>query len=421
MTTTRNRTRDLPDGPTTTYQLINNTGGVVYANSFLSGGGFQIMEDTVTPNFRESIADGEIINNPMSYYRYEWYDSAPGSISQYTTNPNKITTSCCGNVTHEYMDTVWDPLETHPPNNPPLDGEALENVAKQKCLSFVDRTPVALAEDLGEIRETIQFLKSPIQSIERLTRAFVNKKQGISQIGNALERAQAMADVWKTYRFAVGPLMRSVVDVLELTANKPPNRPKRQRASGRAQDTSNNDGNPYVWKHNIIYLSQQYRYESFGYRSLGYHATILYEVSNPLEDWKWKLGLRLKDLPTTGWELLPYSFMVDRLLDIRSMFAGLMNFLDPNVTFLAASVTERQHDMYTMSLSHMEGGGKTRWFTKRDWRVFDTYIQNRSVWQPSLSDTVPGFTPKNLVKDLTSIADLLAILLGFIPAVNPDL
>jgi hypothetical protein len=150
------------------------------------------------------------------------------------------------------------------------------------------------------------------------------------------------------------------------------------------------------------------------------HASILYEVSNPLVDWKFKLGLRFKDLPTTGWELLPLSFMVDRLLDIRSFFAGAINILDPQVTFLAGSYSVKNLDQHTVSLTERQYSGWTHEITKPDFIQFEIFHMERLLWNPQFFDTIPSFTPGGLVKDLTSILDLLAILASLAPSVNSN-
>lgn len=420
MTIERNRSRTA-EPIWGTFDLVNQDGATIYSVAQLQSSKVETMTDTVTPGFQERIANGEIINNPMTFTSSSECVSEESAVLTDTNivDPSKVNHSASGNVTKQFLEYAYSPWIGNPLD--PLTEGNLADVARQKCLAFVDRTPVALAEDLGEIRETIQFLKSPIQSLERLTKAFVDNKNALKYLKKAhpLEFAQAMADLWKTYRFAVAPLMRSVVDVLELAANKPPNRPKRQRASGRSRKTDESV-EPRVYRATPSWMSQVYVYHALGYRELNFHATILYEVSNPLEDWKWKLGLRLKDLPTTGWELLPYSFMVDRLLDIRSFFAGAINVLDPNVTFLAGSTTKRDLSQYTYSLVHTEYAGLTREISKPDFVQYEDFVMTRSVWNPSFFDAIPSFTPRGLVKDLTSILDLLAILLGFVPSVNPD-
>jgi len=328
--------------------------------------------------------------------------------------PGSIVRLVSGNLTHgqynNYMPYIGQPL-------PPLQWNNLVDIAKQHALASVDSTPTAFMEDLGEIRETIQFLKNPIHGLQRLTDTFIKNKRTIQGIRNKLERAQALAELWSTYRFAVQPLLRSMVDLLELLAHEKPSRPKRQRASGRSKDSSEST-EPTIYRATPIQYNQVYKYEALGYRELNAHATILYEVSNPLADWRYLLGLRLKDMPTVAWELLPLSFMVDRLINIRGMIAGVVNYLDPNVEILAASITKRDLSQYTYSFTEWQHSYymPNIWLKNPDWVQYEDFAMERQTYVPSIIDAIPTLTPGGLVKDLETTLDLLAILLGLIPS-----
>lgn len=415
----RFRNDDVPT-ETIDYIITRSTGGIHYQVEQNLHEGTRWMTDVVTPGAKRKLAEGQIINNPMSYeVKTRTHGELPVQyISWVKSAPEVIYTVESGNTTDQFLTNVYSIWIENPVE--PLDTIGhLTNVAQQKCLAFVDRTPVALAEDLGEIRETVRFLKNPIRGLQRLVNTFVGDKRQLSKIKNRYERAQAIADIWNTYRFAAAPLMRSVVDILELAAHKPPNRPKRRRSSGRTKDSAVSSAPKSVRATPSLY-NQVIEYHLEGYWELNIHATILYEVSNPLVDWKYKLGLRLKDLPTTAWELLPLSFMVDRLLDIRSFFAGTMNLLDPNVTFLAGSVSERLLDQHTVSLVERKHALWTHVISRPDIIQYEIFRLERSIWNPSFSDTIPGLTPGGLVKDLTSIMDLLAIMLSLMPSVNSN-
>jgi hypothetical protein len=144
------------------------------------------------------------------------------------------------------------------------------------------------------------------------------------------------------------------------------------------------------------------------------HATIFFEVTNPLKDWNFLLGLRMKDIPTGLWEIVPLSFMVDRLLNIKNTISGAVNFLDPTVTFLAASTRIKKtttsnitftgctylEDLYTYKLENP------------DTVKHEVFEYNRGLWEPTFSDVVPPFTLGGLVEDIAKTADLIAIIVG---------
>jgi len=376
------------------------------------------MTDTVTPAAHSKLRSGEIINNPMTYSSLERYHSDWTANLTFVSKdvPPVTYTYLKGNQTEQFM-RLAKPIETNPLDQ--LDSSVQETVAKQICIARVDPTPYEFFEDAAEIRETIQFLRNPTQALTRLIQTFVKHKKSLKKIPNYWERTQALASLWNQYRFAASPLLRSMTDAMDLLSQKQPHRPKRRRASGRAEQKVASEL-PFVETRQIQNQYQTFRYEKLGYRSHNYHATILYEVSNPLENVFWKIGLRRKDIPKTMWEILPYSFMFDRLLNIKAMITGLTNFADANVTFLAASVTKREVDQFTISCTEYSSLAYNQIvLTNPDFLQYDNFRITRDVWTPSLFDTVPSFTPGNLVKDITSILDLISILLSMLPTANP--
>jgi hypothetical protein len=136
-------------------------------------------------------------------------------------------------------------------------------------------------------------------------------------------------------------------------------------------------------------------------------ASILYEVTNPIRDWRFRLGLRAKDLPTTIWQVLPYSFMVDRLLDLSSFSQGVMNLADPSIKILAASYRAK---VSGSKIYKTAGSFNSRYhITADDTLTWEEFTYKRDVWQPTIADTLPEFTPGHIISDATKITDLFAI------------
>jgi hypothetical protein len=376
----------------------------------------EVMRDTVTENFRARIKSGEIISNSM------FYQSIGTSHSEICSNQREVDVrdpypvwEWSGvNVTAYYLENVYQIYNLNP--CPPLSQAVdLVGIAKQVCLAKVDKTPTAFFEDVGEIRETLRFLKNPLASMQRLTNAIVNEKRRLSALPRTLETIQAMADVWLTYRFALSPLLRSATDLMDALATKPVKHVERRTSHGRSEDEESMD-TPLIVRPTPSNPPQVIVYELDGYRSVDHHATILYEVTNPLNDWRYQYGLRKKDIPVTLWELAPRSFMIDRVLHIKNMISGIVNFLDPSVSFLAGSFTTRTLNAYTTSMTSHEHALYTITTDAPDNVLNSSFIMERANWIPSLWDASPNWTPMGLVDEMSKILDLLAMLANTVPS-----
>jgi hypothetical protein len=287
-----------------------------------------------------------------------------------------------------------------------------EAEAKQQALANVDSTPYEFFEDVLELKETLRFLRNPLQGISDLARLYKRKKsQLIKTTKDKKLLAKKLSNLWNQYQFAFAPLVRSLMDGYELMEKWDDiERPARRSAHGRSDDS----------EFGTYYSSSSYGFDTklyfFRKRTIEveHHAAILYEVSNPLVDWKFKMGLRAKDIPSVTWQIMPLSFMVDRLYDINAFIKGLVNLADPRVAILAASVTKRRTDTCNVQCSNATNS-YNQWsfsITEKDSIDHIDFSYDRVVWAPSISDTVPVFDPRGLVNSVTKIADLTSLILS---------
>jgi hypothetical protein len=217
------------------------------------------------------------------------------------------------------------------------------------------------------------------------------------------------------------PLLRSIVDAWDVIEKwNDIQRPPRRHAHYRSSDEESGSFSTYqkFGSPTKIYYSQARRREKES------HATIMYEVANPVSDMSFKLGLRAKDIPSVAWQIIPLSFMVDRFYDINAFIKGVLNIADPTVTFLSASVTTRTTDESTRTVTGCTRTGNS-WIctlTNPDSFTRRAFSYEREIWNPSLSDTVPVFDLSGLVESATNVADLIAILTSiFAPKVSNSL
>lgn len=363
--------------------------------SFTSSFRSRSMTDEVTLNYAKRVREGEIINNPCDYeeakgtmngggkvtFREHWY---PAGL--YRT----VTGSPC-----RYFLSILSPTAVFPRD---LFG-TVSSTSQFKALANVDQTPYEMIEDIGEIKETLGFLRSPFSSIYALSSQFNKEGRRVAR-RRGITLPKALAGLWLTWRFAFLPLVRSTINVMEGLATG--DRTSKTRRISRGFFSVSEKVSEDV-------VSGSAHSEQVFTHIIEDSSGVIYEVSNPVNGLRYTFGLRLKDLPVGLWQLVPLSFMIDRFFDISSMIRGLTAIADPSVEFLAGftvrkdsrdvRVTFTDHDFYEiLSLDSDE--------------VFNKHFEYiRTPWIPSVEDTLPPIDIGGLVSSATRITDLIALII----------
>lgn len=357
------------------------------------------ITDTVTKDYRKKIRDGGIVNSrcTMDVYKRKQVGSSSyrRSLDANPTYYKDVEGGSMSIANNSALGNYWmDLVPTH---------EQFYAEAKAKALSNMDRTPWAFGEDLLEIKETFEFLRNPLKSLKGLLISYKklvmhNRKAGLSD-------AKAAANAWTTYRFAVMPLVRSIYDFIEAVQTPMRDRKKNERLNSRG----------FTDYHRIVMGEETFgsgdtwtKYNLYESQRLDVHAYILYKVTNPANDWRRKYGLRNKDIPVTLWQIVPLSFMIDRVVDISSMLKGLINLADPQIKILAGGVRAKHWKERSFTLLDKKIPGYT-FSGNYDTIEDENFSFRRWVWSPSAPDTVSAYTPRGLIQDLPSILDLAAI------------
>jgi hypothetical protein len=360
------------------------------------------MSDYITPGFHKRSKAGEVINNNCTYVKTSLNSVTGGSftVSQSGHEYQFGGGGCNSKWMAEWLLSIgYYKLVTPIPLKPEPDYDMVSS-AKAQAWGNVDRSPYSFAEDIAELHETLKFLRDPLGSIRDLSEAFARDitKQYAKKY---VRRAKAHADVWLTYQFALSPLVRSACDLIE-AALTDIRRSKRQTARGKKVFEAQKRSGP----NNSIY-----QFDASISNTKKVRAGILYEVTNPINDWRYKYGLRFKDIPETMWAILPYSFMVDRLVNISQAIRGITAFLDPNVKILGGWVTTKEEVTWTRTFIDYEWSGIESKSIVPDMERETSFTYNRAKWSPSASDIMPSFQANNLVNSISKSADLIALIL----------
>lgn len=121
-----------------------------------------------------------------------------------------------------------------------------------------------------------------------------------------------------------------------------------------------------------------------------------------------KIGMRLKDLPVTAWNLVPYSWLVDQFVNVSTFIDALVNMSDPSITiwsgFCTTRTTFRSRVVLNVSSGSYYGVSGTQ-FTPTKFVA----TLSRSVWMPRNSDVFDGLGFKELRSYILSSADTAAV------------
>jgi hypothetical protein len=371
-------------------------------------------EDYVTPDYKGRIAQGIIINSPCSMTGVSRTSSAEGlwDATRISDGSTLVVSGslCSRGLFYDYVNYGRPSLT----NSLIADDDIrLTRVASSKldAIANIDSTPFKFGEDIFELRKTLQFIRRPFSSLRDLTRKmndshrvkyYVLKRRKSFTPGAA---AKLLSDTWLEYRFAISPLVRSGFSAALAMENPKIKTSPRKIARGSGFDqvtdnsTSDRPGGSGRYKH----------YSIADELNLVVRSGIMYEVSNPVQNYQRTLGLRLKDLPEVLWAITPYSFMVDRVVNITNSVRGLTNLKDPDVSILAGWSVQKVNAVRRITHTGDTQPAYSLNSFKSSVTVTDVWKYDRVVWDPSVSDLIPPFSLSGLIKDATKTLDLATL------------
>lgn len=225
----------------------------------------------------------------------------------------------------------------------PTIAATLRQHALQKAHAKLGAADLALGEDLGEIRETLQMLKDPlsalrkylseggIPNLKKIKNLLKYQKTGRYLGKSGKKAAKTAADTWLEVRYGFRPLMLLLGDLVE-QANATmydvwdPNkiRSVRARIEGTVDETrsTGNIGG-------IMDATNKYEYVNID--ELVAHASVQYTQTIDMSGLM-KLGLSPRFWPETFWELTRLSFVWDWFISIGPWLNGLR--FTPEITVL---------------------------------------------------------------------------------------
>lgn len=273
--------------------------------------------DVVTPNFFERKRKGHIINNHFHSLKQEYgysvtdyeYKRSAGSPCTGTNFKSQKGFSSMPNVNMIWNHGTGNALDQLQfTNEAAFNGEIEQQKAIVGTRAYAGVVPPEIQglTELAEWTKTLRLVKEPLttlkQYISRVKRTKKYKRSRAKDLGSFI------SDEWLVMRYGFTPLVLAVNEGMKAVTT--------ERRSKRQTARSSSVVAPYSEVVTDSAGSWAYSYEEEGMieATATVRAGVLYEHTFALED---HFGVSLHDLPATLWEIFPYSFVIDWLVNAQ--------------------------------------------------------------------------------------------------------
>lgn len=273
----------------------------------------------------------------------------------------------------------------------------MTELAKAECLAKIDSTPYQMGEDIGEIANTLRFLEKQADLVDDLNGHFKQvlrgnysllKSPGVRRLlQHTKSGLDSQARAHLVLSFGYGQLVRSISNAMEAYDERDRALPVQRKATSR----KTNKASKYEvirrgWSNSPDAADYFTRFASL-YDDV--KATVLYHQHDPASDFRFKLGLRGKDLLPTAWALVPASWFVDSFYNISDSIKAVENILDPSIVIDRAWITTETNSMDVYQYTHSVNSG---WNYTGSGAPYEslTHYKERRPWKPTVYDAFPS-------------------------------
>lgn len=188
------------------------------------------------------------------------------------------------------------------------DVNRMTEVALINAYAKVNQYRVNSLEILATMDQTVSMLRRPFRGALELTRKMLTYRQKrLGKTANSVTKATA--DAWLEYRYGWKPLLIDADNICEMAAK---GLSKKERRVARAtQNLSFNTTSNFTQALGPTWLKASGSCTQNN--SVQVSAGVFFDVVNQKtsDQVLASFGLRPRDIPSVGWELLPFSFVVD--------------------------------------------------------------------------------------------------------------
>lgn len=278
--------------------------------------------DVVTPNYFRRRKAGELIVNDFKSVKTTRFDSSTG-VHVKANNPHLggppdyfLEQERTGPQLAQQMQATQYALNVR--NVVPFaDYHQALNQVSTRAYAGVLAGDADVLVMLAELKKTFSSLLNPLQNLRKL---FTSIQRAKGAIKGSLSLGQYISSEWLKYRYGILPIMYDIEGIIKALGRDT----KRGRHTSRATQTlqASELGMPCIWAHGDLDTTYQDTYTDEVILKCG----LIYNAELQTTDY---LGLNLRSIPTSAWELIPFSFVVDWFLNaqhyIRAMSAHGLN------------------------------------------------------------------------------------------------
>jgi hypothetical protein len=174
----------------------------------------------------------------------------------------------------------------------------------------------------GEIRQTINLLRRPIQAFRELSLSYHSKAKKLSRMKDKSKMQEKLADLWLTYSFGIKPLIADIDDAMYdlsyLTVGRPVTAHIKVRQQDKSIENPSTTINSYItyWRPTTIaYHRVTNTVDMSGAVVVAWPETEDFNGSRALNE-------AISDFLPTIYNLIPYSFLVDYFSNIGDIVSA---------------------------------------------------------------------------------------------------
>lgn len=309
------------------------------------------MTDEVNPGFTNRKKRGEVILSNVSISNWT-RDFSPGSQAGYLPTW-KENWERYGDLIGE-CELVTSAFTT---NYSGTFAAGMRNEALVKVLAKVNSSSLLSGEILSDMGRTIEMLQHPFKSSrDLLTKVFKAKRRYLKKSGSNL--AQACSNAWLESRFGWGPIFIDMETIIDEVHKSRWNLSTTGRQVARASVSESwSSDRPFVnaMADAGFYFPRYYTGAVQTEESLTASAGIIFQSldESTITRMNKILGTRANDLLPTVYEKIPYSFVVDRFVNLGDWCQAIQP--NPYIKILGSWVSTKQDRRISTSASVWSG------------------------------------------------------------------
>lgn len=355
----------------------------------------QSMTDVVTPNYKERIAHGEIINNPMTSHKntlvYPGAQSFSYKISDTRDNGDIAWYRVSGNK----VPTLYG-LNTVIPGTAEISAmkTSVIDQAVTSAHANIDTSSMLALASAGEARKTVRSIASILSRVYSIFKSL--RKLDMRRLKKEISRRE-LEDRYMEARYALRPLMYDVNGLVEGLQAQPDS--TRRTFRGFASDTISGSSvldTAQTQFHSIkMVVDNKWSY------TVSARAGVLCDVqTSNITIWG------LDKIPETIWELTPFSFIIDWFVNVGDTIGALTPNAGVKQRASWVTVKEEYSDCNSYHSPYLTGTWNVDYMSAPSFaHSWHSIVKDRLV-----EPTVSVFPTMSVSLDCYKLADLAIIL-----------